>query len=99
MVFIWPIGHTKTSLVSILHKYDYDFANKLDDVFDVTFQFYISTIMTGGGLSTCDHLLNVSILHKYDYDNQNLMEEIRSHHVSILHKYDYDHPERPPGLR
>ena len=45
--------YTESLVVSILHKYDYDGAVEDAGGFGGAFQFYISTIMTDGGLRVC----------------------------------------------
>ncbi len=78
-----------TTLISILHKYDYYPHTGNPSPPLKKFQFYISTIITVTALRTYSKPDKISILHKYDYYFERQRIESITTFISILHKYDY----------
>ena len=79
--------------VSILQKYDYDILALALPLPELTFQFYRSTIMTGGG--KCDK----KGAPQFQFYRSTIMTKQRTvgtavKRVSILQKYDYDRGEK-----
>ena len=89
-IMIGNVGHpVSDASISILHKYDYDYAHLTYILYRTIFQFYISTIMMHHRLEP-HRRAGISILHKYDYDRPPLCGKQSLSSISILHKYDYD---------